>query len=171
MSTNGDAPILICYDRSDGARRAIEQAASLFPGARILVLNVWSFPVMVSAYGAGDATAYSRKSQEELAVRDAETGCAFARELGLDATPLTACGSSEGTWHTILRVADEHDVSLIVVGARGLTGLRSVFLGSVSHGVMHHAHRPVLVVPHAVVGRPETFDAPADVASRLKSLS
>ena len=29
MSTNGDAPILICYDRSDGARRAIEQAAVL----------------------------------------------------------------------------------------------------------------------------------------------
>ena len=171
MSTNGDAPILICYDRSDGARRALEQVAELFPGARTLVLNVWSFPVMVSAYGAGDATAYSRKSQEELAVRDAETGCAIARELGLDASPLTACGSSEGTWHTILRVADERDVSLIVVGARGLTGLRSMFLGSVSHGVVQHAQRPVLVVPRTVEARPETIEAPADVASQLESLS
>ena len=125
---------------------------------------------MVSAYGAGDATAFSRKSQEELAVRDAETGCAIARELGLDATPLTACGSSEGTWHTILRVADEHDVSLIVVGARGLGGLRSLFLGSVSHGVVHHAHRPVLVVPETVAASAETPKAPVDVASQFESL-
>jgi nucleotide-binding universal stress UspA family protein len=33
------------------------------------------------------------------------------------------------------------------MGSRGLTGLRSMLLGSVSNGVVHHAERPALVIP------------------------
>jgi nucleotide-binding universal stress UspA family protein len=36
---------------------------------------------------------------------------------------------------------------VIVVGSRGLTGLRELFEGSVSHDVAEHACRPVLIVP------------------------
>jgi nucleotide-binding universal stress UspA family protein len=45
----------------------------------------------------------------------------------------------------ILNVANRQQVELIVVGSRGLTGLKELFLGSVSHGVLHHAHCPVLI--------------------------
>ena len=41
-----DAPILICYDDSVGARRAIEAAATLFPASRAVVLDV--APVLTS---------------------------------------------------------------------------------------------------------------------------
>ena len=42
MSVRAMTPILICYDGSAGARRAIETAGGLFPGRRAIVLHAWS---------------------------------------------------------------------------------------------------------------------------------
>jgi nucleotide-binding universal stress UspA family protein len=50
-------------------------------------------------------------------------------------------------WRAIVDVADEMDAGLIVCGSRGLTGLRGLVLGSVSHAVLQHAGRPVLIAP------------------------
>jgi nucleotide-binding universal stress UspA family protein len=46
----------------------------------------------------------------------------------------------------IVRVAEEIGAGLIVMGSRGLGGIRRALMGSVSDGVMRHAHCPVLVV-------------------------
>ena len=56
----------------------------------------------------------------------------------------------------ILDVADELDAEAIVLGSRGLTGVKSLLLGSVSHAVLQHADRPVMVVPS-----PEVIEARA----------
>ena len=50
-------------------------------------------------------------------------------------------------WKTILDLADEVDASLIVAGTHGTTAVESGPLGSVSNALVHHAHRPVLLVP------------------------
>jgi nucleotide-binding universal stress UspA family protein len=145
------APIVICYDRSDGARHAIETAGALFPGRQAIVLHVWS-PVAVIAASYGGMVAlpsYDDKELGEAALKLTEEGVRAATEAGLAARPEVTEVTYEGTWHAILEVADRHDAGLIVLGARGLSSFRSLLLGSVSHGVAQHAHRPVLIVPPA----------------------
>ena len=46
----------------------------------------------------------------------------------------------------ILRTCREGEFDLIVIGARGLSTIKEILLGSVSHGVTRHACCPVLVV-------------------------
>ena len=46
----------------------------------------------------------------------------------------------------IVALAEELGAGLIVVGSRGLGGIRRALMGSVSDSVVRHAHCPVLVV-------------------------
>ena len=46
----------------------------------------------------------------------------------------------------IVKVAEDIGAGLIVMGSRGLGGVRRVLMGSVSDSVVRHAHCPVLVV-------------------------
>ena len=46
----------------------------------------------------------------------------------------------------IVSLAEEIGAGLIVVGSRGLGGIRRALIGSVSDSVVRHAHCPVLVV-------------------------
>jgi nucleotide-binding universal stress UspA family protein len=165
MSNADSKPILICYDGSDGARRAIETAAGLFGGHKTIVLNVWSpISLMVAAYGGMAALpSYDDDVLQQGASKVAAAGSALATEAGLKAQPETAEVTFEGTWHTILDVANQYDAELIVLGARGLSAFKSALLGSVSHAVTQHAHVPVLIVPPAV--GTETVSRPAEQAA------
>jgi nucleotide-binding universal stress UspA family protein len=48
--------------------------------------------------------------------------------------------------HEILAIAEQIGAGVVVVGSRGLGGLRRALMGSVSDSVVRHAHCPVLVV-------------------------
>jgi len=52
----------------------------------------------------------------------------------------------------IVDLADRDNIELIVLGARGLSGLQEALLGSVSHAVVSHAPCPVLLVREPVHG-------------------
>ena len=47
----------------------------------------------------------------------------------------------------VLAEAEAVQAQAVVIGSRGLTRLKSALLGSVSHAVLQHADRPVVVVP------------------------
>ena len=147
MTMGDEHPVLLCYDGSPSAASAIAEAAALFPGRRALVLSVWSSPIGMAVHGMATEAHEHREEQRRIASAHASEGCELARAAGLQADPITASGSREGTPQAILDAADEHDAGVIVVGARGLGGLQALFLGSVSEAVVRHARRPVLVVP------------------------
>jgi nucleotide-binding universal stress UspA family protein len=46
----------------------------------------------------------------------------------------------------IVHLAEELGAGLIVMGSRGLGGVRRALMGSVSASVVHHAHCPVMIV-------------------------
>jgi nucleotide-binding universal stress UspA family protein len=48
--------------------------------------------------------------------------------------------------HEIVKLGEELEAGLIVVGSRGLGGVRRALMGSVSDSVVRHAYGPVLVV-------------------------
>jgi nucleotide-binding universal stress UspA family protein len=75
----------------------------------------------------------------------AEQGARIAHEAGLDAEPL-AVEAVGPVWKTIVEAAAAHDASAIVIGSRGLTGLRAMLLGSVSSAEVQHAGRPTMVI-------------------------
>lgn len=61
----------------------------------------------------------------------------------------------------ILAVADEHDARILVLGSGGRTDVPHLPFGSVSHRLLHSAHRPVLIVPRQPVAEQTSHQAAA----------
>jgi len=143
-------PILICYDGSEDSKRAVDAAAELFGARHAVVVNV--APTVTFAESmAMTSSVVPGGTFEELnqadARRCAEDGVEYARSAGMDAEARATVASP--TWRGIAEIAGEIDASVIVIGSRGLSALREIARGSVSHDVATHAGRPVLIVPPA----------------------
>jgi len=137
--------IVIGYDGSESADAAIATAGKLLAGSHVetIVLSVWE-PVSVAAAHAArfggpmlamptDASDVDDRSEQQ-ARKLAEHGARLADTSGLDATAAWVADDRDVT-SAIVDEASKFDVDLVVLGARGLAGLRA-FLGSVSN------HRP-----------------------------
>ena len=142
-----EAPILICYDGSAGAQRAIEAAAALLGPRRAVVLDVG--PLLTAAESIAAVSpvptdAFAEANTAE-ALTTANEGAERARSVGFDAV---ARGFVAGpTWEAVVDVGDEIDAAVIVTGSRQLTAGRELVEGSFSHEIARHAGRPVLIVP------------------------
>ncbi len=157
---DGETPILIAYDGSEPARAAVSAAGTLFAPGKALVLTVWEpglAQLMLVPDPAGMGSTMMpydpsvardvEHASEEHAREVAQDGVRLAQEAGLQAQAITA-EDSVAPADAIVAAADEHDARAIVIGSRGLRGLKSKLLGSTSAHVLHHALRPVVVIRH-----------------------
>lgn len=88
------------------------------------------------------------RSVHDNAERVSQEGAALAKTLGLEAQAL-AVPDELDVAKTILTVAEKHKAAAIVVGSRGLSGIRARLEGSTSKALLKHAPCPVLVVHEA----------------------
>ena len=145
----GQPHLLIAYDGSEQAVEAIAFAARTFGrGAHATVLFAWEPALLGTLAIAAPAPIPDDEieREEDVAKAVAEDGAKKARDLGLDAQAETI-ETGDSSWRTIVDAADRLRPDIIVMGTRGLSGVKSLVLGSVSHGVAQHASYPVLIVP------------------------
>ncbi len=140
--------MLIAFDGSDQAKNAFTVAEELAKkyNAQLVVLSAIElpFPYMVPRTPPADITA-ARDYVTEDTKKVVESLALQARTDGVDAKGevLDKAGSPV---KLIVEYAEDEGVDLIVAGTRGLGGFEKMLLGSVSSGLVSHAHCQVLVV-------------------------
>ena len=149
--------LLIAFDGSAAAAAAVRAAGTLFPGASAIIAHVRREPATLGhaaalariaipdASIAGGLAALDRAALEEAEATVA-SGVRASSEAGL--RPEAAIVEGVGApWHGLRRLARDRDATVIVCGSRGLGPFSRAAIGSTSSGLLHHADRPVLVVP------------------------
>lgn len=138
--------ILAAYDGSKASNKALDRAielSKLTPGATLEVIHVFDFPRFYVADGFAPVPSSVNQDFYELAEKTADEAKKKLEAAGLNSHVELAQGSAA---EVILEYASEHNNDLIVIGSRGLGGIREFVLGSVSHNVVQHAHVPVIVI-------------------------
>jgi nucleotide-binding universal stress UspA family protein len=137
--------ILVATDFSSHSERALEAGIELAKrlGAELHLTHAYSLPIpLVAPYEVTIPDPYIEETRKAAREKLAEAE-AKARAAGLAPKSELAEGSAAAA---ILRTAEEIDADLIVMGTRGLTGLKYVVLGSVAGHVLRAAPCPVLTL-------------------------
>ena len=135
----GMSTIVVGYDGSDAAKRALGRAAQLVDDGHVTVVSA----THVHPHGARGPGPIVDPEEEKERQRDLDEAISILAEKGIK--PRAVIGH-EDPGDVIIEEAKDLDADLIVVGTRGLNVLTRTMLGSVSSKVIHEAPCDVLVV-------------------------
>ena len=144
----------MAIDRSGYKERIINFTISLAKplGAEIIAIHVIDKSTIVpatDAYGNYIGGDQIQATEEEELRKQADEILSEAELLGdkekvkVDKAIIVAPSSSAAA---IIDYAKKNNVDLIVVGTKGMSGLKHFLLGSVANNIISHAHCPVLAV-------------------------
>ncbi len=132
--------ILLTTDGSEVAAQATTAAVDLArrSGSELHLIHVWH-DVHTPRAHAFVKRELRRQGQEIL---DGEV-----QRVGEMGGTVTRSHLREGrTFEEVIKLGDELDAGLLLVGSQGYRGLRRMLMGSQSEDIVNHAQRPVLVV-------------------------
>lgn len=140
-----DRPVLLCWDGSESAARAIEHTAAILGRGRRATVLFAHVPTesargILGGFSGPDAPIMGNVDVEVLM----EEGVRTARAAGFEADALPAVAESK-TSEIIVRTADAEGSAVIAMGQRARSGLGRLVLGSVAREVLETHHRPVLL--------------------------
>jgi len=143
--------VLLATDNSSNAKRAAEYARDLLKGnpkAEVTVLYVEPF---YREYHIGRGIGVEVPIDEEKVTSTARKEIlgkfeGIFTQAGINVKSAVLIGNPA---EEICTFAAKDKYDLIVMGSRGLNEMKGLFLGSVSHRVLHLAHCPVLIVKPA----------------------
>lgn len=134
--------ILVAFDGSEQARRALEFAVGEWPDAAFTLLYIIDPARAGSSPTAGVPSGAEEWYEGEK--RDAESTLADGAALvGREVTTDIVVGRPA---QSVVDYADDHGTDIVVVGSHGRQGLSRVVLGSVAEEVVRHSPVPVTVV-------------------------
>ena len=146
MSTN---EILVPIDFSDCSQQVVDEAAAIARsrGSTLVLMHIPEAPnglsgsALISPDGSKSQTvaSYLRQSAETRLA-------AFVQRAEAKGTAARALVRSGEIAETIVGVAEDLAVGMIVMGTHGRTGIARVLLGSVAEAVTRHASCPVTTV-------------------------
>ena len=171
-SSAPSAPVVLAAtDFSETASAAVDWALELArqQGARVELVHAVTVPPSIPGY---IPTASLDFESEVLRAAEGrmEKTVASLRDQGVEVTSFLAAGTPS---QVIRDRAEAVSALAIVIGTRGLTGLRHLLLGSTTQRVVHAAHCPVLTVHPGDLGQhrvirtilvPTDFSEDADLA-------
>ncbi len=143
--------ILVPVDGSAHAEKALEVAAQLAtPPARLYLINVQQPPNDIGLLVGGSGMPVSEeviqklvKEREDDARKILDKAYAAVTLDGLQVEEMIAKGRPA---EAIVAEAEALQVEAIVMGSRGMSDLKGMVIGSVSHRVGHTAHCTVITV-------------------------
>ncbi len=134
--------ILVAVDGSSNAADALRWAAALAQQAGAEVVAVHALGLL--EHGPGSAPSPALPRRDEIRTRFEHDWCAPLDATEVRSRRLLVDGPAAAV---VLRVAEDEDVDLIVVGCRGHAAVPARLLGSTSTTVAQESTRPVAVVP------------------------
>jgi nucleotide-binding universal stress UspA family protein len=140
----------------DGSRPSLEAAEHAITlaakyGAELIALHVVS-PAVRYGYLEDIITPGLPAPLKEVVILAMENGQKYLDEVKQKAIRNATKVQTEviiGTTSVVKEIvefAEEHKIDLIVVGTRGISGIKKMLLGSTASGVLSYAHCPVLIV-------------------------
>jgi len=149
--------ILVCTDGSEHSQKALEEASKIASGCdvyEVAIIHVYNstpdYAYLRGGYGRGTVTKEDLKlfrkieeQQKEERKKILSEALKIFEKNNIKARTIFEEGHPS---EVIRRVASEEGFDLIVIGSRGLGGLKKIVLGSVSSAVVNEAEVNVLTV-------------------------